>query len=252
MNMKITVLSLFPDIVETVSNVSIIKRAQEKGLVEIEYVQLREYAIDDHGTVDDRPFGGAAGMVLRVEPIVNALQASTASEEKAHVVVTSARGEQFNQQMAEKLATKAHIVLIAGHYESIDERALEYADQEISIGDFVLTGGELPICIMIDSIVRLIPGVLKKDQAREEESFSQVSIADVIQAVGLHEALFNLQKQGKTHVRLLEYPHYTRPQEFEGKAVPEVLLSGDHARIRKWQLQKAFEITLKRRPDLLS
>lgn len=252
MNMKITVLSLFPEVVETVSNVSIVKRAQEKGLVEIEYVNLRDYAIDDHGTVDDRPFGGAAGMVLRIEPIVKALTTLVTSTEKAHVVLTSARGKQFSQEMAENLATKPHIILVAGHYEAVDERISDYIDEEISIGDYVLTGGELPLCIMIDSVVRLLPGVLKKEQATEEESFSQVSVDEIVGVVGLTQELEALQKAGKTHVRLLEYPHYTRPQEFEKKRVPDILTSGDHSKIRKWQIQKAYEITLERRPDLLS
>lgn len=250
--MKITVLSLFPEVVETVSNVSIVKRAQEKGLVEIEYVNLRDYAIDDHGTVDDRPFGGVAGMVLRIEPIVKALDALVPSTEKAHVVLTSARGKQFSQELAEKLATKTHLILIAGHYEAVDERVSDYLDEEISIGDYVLTGGELPLCIMIDSVVRLLPGVLKKEQATDEESFSEVPLEEIIQAVGMTKELEALQKSGKTHVRLLEYPHYTRPQEFEGKRVPDILTSGDHAKIRKWQIQQAYKITLERRPDLLS
>lgn len=252
MDMKITVLSLFPEVVETVSNVSIVKRAQEKGLVTIEYINLRDFAIDDHGTVDDRPFGGAAGMVMRIEPIVKALKALSGVTDKAHVLLTSARGEQFSQKIAESLATKTHLILIAGHYEAVDERISDYIDEEISIGDYVLTGGELPLCIIIDSIVRLIPGVLKKHQATEEESFSEVSVDEIIEAVGLTKELDNLKKSGRTHVRLLEYPHYTRPQEFEGKNVPNILISGDHAKIRKWQLQKAYEITLKRRSDLLS
>lgn len=252
MVMKITVLSLFPEVVKTVSNVSIVKRAQEKGLVDIEYINLRDFAIDNHGTVDDRPFGGSAGMVLRIEPITKALHTLVDDTKKAHVLLTSARGEQFNQEKAEKLAAKDHLVLIAGHYESVDERISGYIDEEISIGDYVLTGGELPLCIIIDSVVRLIPGVLKKNQATEEESFSEVSIDEIIDAVGLTNELDELKNSGKTQVRLLEYPHYTRPQEFEGKHVPDILVSGDHAKIRKWQLQKAYEITLKRRPDLLS
>jgi tRNA (guanine37-N1)-methyltransferase len=252
MNMKITVLSLFPEVVETVSNVSIVKRAQEKGLVEIEYVNLRDYAIDDHGTVDDRPFGGAAGMVLRIEPIVKALTTLVTSTEKAHVVLTSARGKKFSQEIAESLATKPHTILIAGHYEAVDERISDYIDEEISIGDYVLTGGELPLCIMIDSVVRLLPGVLKKEQATDEESFSEVSVDEIVGVVGLTQELEALKKAGKTHVRLLEYPHYTRPQEFEGNRVPDILTSGDHSKIRKWQIQKAYDITLERRPDLLS
>lgn len=251
-HMKITVLSLFPEVVQTVCDVSIVKRAQEKGFVEIEYVQLRDYAIDDHGTVDDRPYGGAAGMVLRIEPIVKALEALQSTEVASHVVLTSARGKQFSQAIAEKLATEKHLILIAGHYESTDERVNDYINEEISIGDYILTGGELPISIIIDSVVRLIPGVLKKDQATEEESFSSISLEEVAKVVGMTPELAALQSKGIKYLRLLEYPHYTRPQEFRNVAVPEILISGDHARMREWHIRKAYECTLERRPDLLS
>ena len=233
-------------------NESILKRAQQKERVEIDYVQLRDFAVDKHGTVDDRPYGGAAGMVLRIEPVVSALESLETQEHKAHVVLTSARGSTFNQKKAHDLAQKEHLIIIAGHYESVDDRVQEYIDEEISIGDYILTGGELPACVMIDSIVRLLPGVLKKDQATEEESFSEVNLDDIISAVGLTKYLEDLKSKGVTEIRLLEYPHYTRPPEFKDQKVPEILLSGDHAAIRKWQIQKAYEITLERRPDLLS
>lgn len=250
--MKITVLSLFPEIVKAVCDVSMMKRAQEKGLVDIEYVNLRDYAIDDNGTVDDRPYGGAAGMVLRMEPLVNALETIRNEKKGSHVVLTSARGKQFSQEMAEGLVAKDHLVIIAGHYEAADERIIDYINDEVSIGDYVLTGGELPASIIIDSVVRLVPGVLKKDQATEEESFSMLPLEEVAQVVGMTPELVALKKKGKTHLRLLEYPHYTRPQEFRGISVPDVLTSGDHARIREWHIRKAYECTLERRPDLLS
>lgn len=250
--MKITALSLFPEIVKAVCDVSMMKRAQEKGLVDIEYVNLRDYAIDDNGTVDDRPYGGAAGMVLRMEPLVNALETIRNEKKGSHVVLTSARGKQFSQEMAEGLVAKDHLVIIAGHYEAADERIIDYINDEVSIGDYVLTGGELPASIIIDSVVRLVPGVLKKDQATEEESFSMLPLEEVAQVVGMTPELVALKKKGKTHLRLLEYPHYTRPQEFRGISVPDVLTSGDHARIREWHIRKAYECTLERRPDLLS
>lgn len=250
--MKITVLSLFPELVNTMCNESILKRAQQKNCVEIDYVQLRDYSVDKHGTVDDRPYGGAAGMVIRIEPVVEALESSGVAKGTAHVVLTSARGVAFNQKKARELAQKEHLVIIAGHYESVDDRVQDYIDEEISIGDYVLTGGELPACVMIDSVVRLLPGVLRKDQATEEESFSELPLDDVISAVGMTKQLETLKNNAIQTVRLLEYPHFTRPPEFRGKKVPDILLSGDHAAIRRWQIQKAYELTLKRRPDLLS
>lgn len=208
---------------------SIIKRAQEKKLVEIELVNLRDFAVDDYGTVDDRPYGGGAGMILKIEPIVKALKKvkSQSASRRTKIVLTSAKGKQFNQTKAIEYSKINHLVIIAGHYEGVDERVLNYVDEEISIGDFVLTGGELPACVITDSVVRLIPGVLKKSDATVNETFN----------IG-----------GK---KLLEYPHYTRPEEYDGKKVPEVLVGGDHKKIEKWKLEKAFEETRKKRPDLL-
>ena len=252
--MKITILTLFPDMIHGFLNERIVKRAQEKGAVEIDVVQLRDFAIDSYKTVDDRPYGGGAGMVLMAEPIVKALQqarSSSQSQEKSRVILTSARGNKYTQNTAKKLSQYNHLMIIAGHYEAVDERITDHIDEEISIGDFILTGGELPAAIIIDSIVRLLPGVLKKQEATEIESFFEVSIDELVQAIGENPLLAGLKSAGIKKVKLLEYPHYTRPQEFEGKQVPEVLLSGDPKKIRQWQLQQAFSKTKSARPDLL-
>jgi len=209
---------------------SILRRAQQKKLVEIEVVNLRNFAIDDYGTVDDRPYGGGAGMVLRVDVVFKALEhlKSTSKDLKLKTILTSARGKTYHQKMAQEYSLFDHIIIIAGHYEGVDERILNYVDEEISIGDYVLTGGELPACILADSITRLIPGVLKKEEAVQKESFSKI---------------------GK--YTLLEYPQYTRPEKFDGKKVPSLLLSGDHKKIETWRHQQAIKQTKKKRPDLL-
>lgn len=202
---------------------SIIKRAQEKGLVEIKIHNLRNWAKDKHNTVDDRPYGGGVGMVLMVEPIYSALQELRA--EKSKVILLDAGGKTFNQQKARELSKSEHLIFIAGHYEGVDQRTKDHlVDEEISIGDYVLTGGELPTMVVIDSVVRLIPGVLEKEDATKYESFTE---------------------------NLLEYPQYTRPEDFRGWKVPEVLLSGNHKEIEKWRKEKSLERTKKLRPDLL-
>lgn len=238
---------------------SIIKRAIDKQLVEIEIVNLREFALDDYGMVDDRPYGGGAGMVLRVEPIHKALQivkdaigqSKDGLQHDKRVIITSPKGDLYNQKKAQEFSKLEHLVIIAGHYEAVDERVMEYVDEEVSMGDFVLTGGEIVASAVVDSIVRLIPGVLKKDEATQIESFFTVSIDTLINVVGSNDQLRALKEKGTTEVQLLEYPHYTRPEEFEGKKVPDVLLSGNHKQIEEWRIKKAFEETLKKRPDLL-
>jgi len=220
--MKIEVLTLFPEMFQGPFAESIIKRAQNKGLVEIKIHYLRKWAKDKHQTVDDRPFGGGVGMILMVEPIDKALKELRKKETK--VILLTPQGKVFNQKMAKKLAREKHLLFICGHYEGVDERIRDHlVDEEISIGDYVLTGGELPSMIVIDTLVRLIPGVLEKKEAIQEESFSS---------------------------KRLEYPQYTRPAVFKGWKVPEVLLSGNHQQIKKWRDQKAQERTQKRRPDL--
>lgn len=248
--MKISIVTLFPKMIEGFFNESIVKRAQEKKLVEIETVDLRRFAKDKRGSVDDRPYGGGAGMVLRVEPIVDVLK-STLKIPNSKIILTSAKGKQFDQTKAREYSKLDHLILISGHYEGVDERVLDYVDEEISLGDFVLTGGEVAVSAIVDCVVRLIPGVLKKEEAPEKESFFTVPIDELIKLVGEDKQLLKLKKRGKKKVTLLEYPHYTRPEEFMGKKVPEVLLSGNHQEIEKWRIKKAFEETLKKRQDLL-
>lgn len=226
--MKITFITLFPEIYPPLLNFSILKRAQSKGKVEFEVINLREFGEGPHKIVDDRPYGGGTGMVLKADILTKALKSISNSQSPAirhpHTILTSASGTPYKQSKARELAKLDHIVIICGHYEGIDQRFVDkYVDQEISIGDYVLTGGELPSLIIADSITRLIPGVLEKEDATLNES---------------HEN------------GLLEYPHYTRPDEFEGEKVPEVLLSGNHAQIEKWRSEKSVEKTLKVRPDL--
>lgn len=212
---------------------SIIKRAQDKSLVEIVLHDLRKWTTDRRGTVDDRPYGGGAGMVMMAEPIVRAIEElapanqSSAKEEqkRSRIVLLSAKGKLLKQQKAVEYSRLKHLVLIAGHYEGVDERVIEFIDEEISIGDYVLTGGEIPAMVLVDSVVRLVPGVLEKPESTEYESFS-------------------------AHLKL-EYPQYTRPEEFRGLKVPEVLLSGNHAQIEKWRREEALKITRQNRPDLL-
>jgi len=223
---------------------SIIKRAVEKKIVEIEIVNLRDFAIDDYGTVDDRPYGGGTGMVIRIDVIYKALadviarsETTKQSQKKRllrfarndsrRVILTSPKGKQFNQKKAQEFSKLDHLIIVAGHYEGVDERVLDYIDEEVSMGDFVLTGGEIVAAAITDSVVRLLPGVLKKDEATKSESFN-----------------INSKK-------LLEYPQYTRPKSFKGLKVPKVLQGGNHKEIEKWRLKKATEETRKKRPDLL-
>ena len=253
--MKITIVTLFPKMIEGFIQNSIIKRAQTKGVVEINIVNLRDFARDSYGTVDERPYGGGAGMVLCVDVLKKALSSLTnhhplATDKK--VILTSARGTVFNQKKAQELSKLKELVIFAGHYEGFDERFSDYIDEEISLGDFVMTGGELTAAAVCDAVVRLLPGVLKKENATTEETFFKSSIHYLIALLGNHPTLLALQKKGVTEVQLLEYPQYTRPEEFDGKKVPEILLSGDPKKIKKWQYQKAFEATLKKRPYLLS
>jgi len=224
--MKITIITLFPQMINGFINESILKRAAEKKLVEYQIINLRDFAVDRYGSVDDKPYGGGVGMVLRVDVIYKALQ--KIKDTKARVILTSAKGKTYRQSMARSYATLDHLILIAGHYEGVDERIADYVDEEVSVGDYVLTGGELASCIIADSVTRLIPGVLKHEEATEIESFSEVD--------------------GK---QMLEYPQYTRPEEFMGKKVPEILLSGNHKNIMEWRKEQAGKITKKRRPDLL-
>lgn len=222
--MKISIITLFPEVFDPILNTSILKRAQQKGKVDFELVNLRDFGDGKHQVVDDRPYGGGAGMVLRADILAKALQLRKGTP--GSVILTSASGKPYNQSIARKLSKLDHIIIICGHYEGVDQRFIDkYVWEEISIGDYVLTGGEIPAMVIADSVVRLIPGVLEKPEAIINESFSE---------------------------GLLEYPQYTRPEEFEGEKVPEVLLSGNHAEIAKWRKQKSQELTKKLRPDLLT
>jgi len=222
--MKIDIITLFPGMFKGPFAESIIKRAQEKGLLKIEIHNLRKWTKDKHKTVDDHSFGGGTGMVLMVEPVYKALKELKKKESK--VILLTPQGKVFKQEKAKKLSKEKHLIFICGHYEGADERIREkLVDEEISIGDYVLTGGELPAMVVIDTITRLIPGVLSKKEAKEIESFSFKG--------------------------LLEYPQYTRPANFKGWPVPEILLSGNHQKINEWREKKALEKTKKRRPDLL-
>lgn len=218
--MKIDILTLFPEMFTGILNTSIIKRAIKEGLVEVNVINFRKYSNDKHGKVDDTPYGGGPGMILMCEPIYNAIEALKTPD--TTVIMMTPQGVPYKQKLAEKLKDLKHIILLCGHYEGFDERIREIVDLEISLGDFVLTGGEIPAMAIIDSIVRLIPGVIERDSA-------------------LYDSFSNF---------LLEYPQYTRPAEFRGMKVPEVLLSGHHENIKKWREAQALERTRKRRPDL--
>ena len=235
--MKITFITLFPEIFPTLLNFSILKRAQAKGKIEFEVVNFRPFGDGPHEIVDDRPYGGGAGMVLKADILAKAFK-SIKSDSKPHVILTSASGSQYKQARARELSNMEHIVIICGHYEGIDQRFIDkYVDEEISIGDYVLTAGELPAFVIADSITRLIPGVLEKADATINESFS---LTDSDSSLITPDTSL-----------LLEYPHYTRPEEFDGQKVPEVLLSGNHKEIDNWRNARAEEKTKKVRPDLL-
>ncbi len=223
--MRINVLTLFPQMFAPLSE-SIMKRAQNKGLAEIDVQDIRAYTTDKHHITDEPPYGGGAGMVMKPEPIFAAVEAVRRPDCRPRVILTSPRGRLFTQELAEELAKEEQLIFICGHYEGVDERVEQLlATDVLSVGDFVLTGGELPCMCMVDAVVRLLPGVLGDDHSAEEESFS--------------------------HDGLLEYPQYTRPSEYAGLSVPEVLLSGNHAEIAKWRRQEALRMTYLRRPELL-
>lgn len=224
--MNFEVITLFPEIFEAFKNTSIIKRAQEKGKIAINLHNLRNFGIGKRKQVDDRPYGGGAGMVLRVDVLDKVLAAtkSKVKDQKSKVILLTPQGKLFNQKITRRLSKYQSLILVCGHYEGFDERVRNLADKEISIGDYVLTGGELPAMVVIEAVSRLIPGVLGKDESSLDESFSK---------------------------DLLEYPQYTRPEIYQRKKVPQILLSGNHQEIKKWREKQARLKTLKRRPDLL-
>ena len=221
--MKIDVITLFPKMFDSPFNESMIKRATDKQIVEINYHDMRQWAWNDYGAVDDRPYGGGVGMLIRVDVIDKAIKTISPSpkptlpslekgEEKTRIVLTSARGKKYTQQDAQRLSNYGNLIIICGHYEGFDERISSLVDEEISIGDYVLTGGEIPAMVMVDSVVRLLPGVLGKDQSSKEESHATSGY--------------------------IEYPQYTRPEVYEGMKVPEVLLGGDPKKIADWQKEQ--------------
>jgi len=219
--MKFDVLTLFPEMFEPLKQ-SIVGKASEKGLININLINIRDFSKDKHKKVDDTPYGGGAGMVIRPDVVYDAYE--SIKDENAKVIYLSPQGKTLNQQKIEELSKQQHLILLCGHYEGIDQRVLDKLEvEEISIGDYVLTGGELPAMVLIDSVSRYVEGVIAKESI-EEESFSN---------------------------NLLEYPQYTRPEEFMGMKVPEVLISGHHENIRKWRYEKQLEITKNKRPDLL-
>ena len=223
--MKIKVFTIFPDMLRPMLAESILGRAAEAGHIEVELIDIRPYAENKHKNTDDYPFGGGAGMVMLAQPIVSAFEANTAPDFSGRRIYMSPRGRRLDQKIVEELSRCDELMILCGHYEGVDQRALDLCiDEELSIGDYVLTGGELAALVLIDAVSRLIPGVLGAAESSEDESFT---------------------------TGLLEYPQYTRPREFRGLEAPEVLLSGHHANILKWQREQALAVTLKNRPDLL-
>ena len=223
--MRIDILTLFPEFFDSPLSQSMLRRAQALGRVSFRVLDLRDYTADRHKVADDRPFGGGPGMVMKPEPLVAAIRAVRQDDPATRVIFLTPSGRLFDQGKAAELSQASSLLLICGHYEGVDERVRQFIDDEISIGDFVLTGGEIPALVIVDAVTRLIPGVLGGEGATEDESF-----------------------QGG----MLEYPHYTRPRVFEGLTVPEVLLCGDHAKIARWRRQQALRVTMARRPDLLA
>ncbi len=230
--MKISILTLFPEMFSGPFEYSIVKRAQKSGHVEINFINIRDYGIGSHKMVDDTPYGGGIGMVMRVDVLHKAILAAqknaAVSRDKERIVLMTARGKSFKQQIARSYAGLEHLVLICGHYEGIDERISKYIDEELSIGDFVLTGGEIPAMLITDAVTRLLPGVLKQG-ATEHESFSLTD--------------------GENN--LIEYPQYTKPPLYESQAVPDILLSGDHKKVADWRITEAIKKTSSQRPDML-
>ncbi len=223
--MNFDILTLFPGFFDSPLKESMLKRAIESGCVGVNVVNIRDFAAGKHAQADDRPYGGGSGMVLKVEPIVGAIRSLTSdpSAGAPHVVLLSPRGKVLTQSKARELSGLDRIALVCGHYEGVDERVIHYVDEELSIGDYVLTGGEIAALVILDTVFRLVPGVLGNAESIEEESFDR---------------------------GLIEYPQYTRPPDFEGHVVPEILLSGNHGEIKRWRLDQSLRLTRTRRPDL--
>lgn len=226
--MHITIVTLFPEMFVGPLDFSILKRAREAGQVEINLINPRNFTTDKYQTVDDRPYGGGAGMILKVDVVDRAIEyvIRHKAKGKSKTILLDPQGVKYTQAKAKELASEENLILVCGHYEGVDERVRNLVDEEISIGDYILTGGEIPTLVIIDSVSRLLPGVLKKPGVTDDESFAKEN-------------------------KLLEYPQYTRPEIYKSKQVPQVLLSGHHAQIAKWKENQALLRTKKRRPDLL-
>lgn len=227
--MRFDILTLFPDMVKGVLSESIIGRAQNGGLIEIGYHNIRDFSTDKHRKTDDTPYGGGVGMVMTCQPIYDCYEnviSSIPEKNKKRVIYMSPKGRMFSHDVAAELSKYDNLIFLCGHYEGVDQRIIdEIVDDEISIGDYVVTGGEIPACIVVDAVSRLVPGVLASSECYEGESVAS---------------------------GILEYPQYTKPREFRGRVVPEILLSGDHAKIDRWRLEEAVKITKERRPDMLA
>jgi tRNA (guanine37-N1)-methyltransferase len=246
--MKIDILTLFPEMFGVYRvkgggpfSKSIVKRACDKGLLDIHLHNIRDYATDKHKTVDDMPYGGGAGMVLRVDVIDAAIlkiKKGLRSKQKSKIILLTPQGQVFNQKIAQRLSKLDDLILICGHYEGFDERVRKLVDMEISIGDYILTGGELPAMVLVDTVARLIPGVLGKKESLHEESFN-------IEKLKIKDSKLKISNY------LLEYSQYTRPKVYNGMKIPKVLLSGNHQRIAEWRQKQAIKRTKKQRPDLL-
>ena len=224
--MRFDILTIFPDFFGSPLKQSILGKAIEKGLIDVGIHHIRDFALDKHNTTDDSPYGGGDGMVMKVEPIVRAVEAVKGSRKsEVKVILTTPQGRQLNQQIAAELAQSSNLIIICGRYEGVDERVKELVvDMEVSIGDYVLGGGEIPALVIVDAVTRLVPGVLGSDMSARDDSFSE---------------------------GLLEYPQYTRPESFRGLTVPDILLSGNHQKIKNWRRRESIKRTLERRPDLL-
>jgi len=230
--MKFSVITLFPEMFDSPFEHSIIKRALDKKIISIDLINLRDFGIGKHRIVDDRPYGGGAGMVLRADVVAKAIESIKLKTKKEKIILITPQGKVFSQKEAVKLSKFDHLIFVLGHYEGFDERIRKMIDYEISIGDYILTGGELPAMVILDSVTRLLPKVLGKKESSEVESFKSF-------------------KKDNKEVKLLEYPQYTRPEKFGRMKVPGVLLSGNHKKILEWRENEAYNKTKRKRPDLL-
>jgi tRNA (guanine37-N1)-methyltransferase len=254
--MKFDLITIFPDFFQGPFDFGIVRRAKEAGLIEVAIHDLRAFTHDKHRTVDDRPFGGGEGMVLKPEPIFDCVAAlgipPRAERQSESVVMLTPQGKLFSQQVAQELAALERVVFICGRYEGVDERVSEeLADREISVGDYILSGGELPAAVVLDAVTRLLPGALGNEASARQESFTRYTDKTApasAEAPGVPVPPDSTCGSGG----LLDYPHYTRPAEFRGMQVPEVLVGGNHDDIRRWRRRKALEKTLRNRPDLLT